>query len=75
MPGLSGTGPLGEGPMSGRGLGYCRPGYERAVYAAPAFRLRRYRAAGYPSYGRGTGFGPGTARGRGRVGRGFRRWF
>jgi len=27
MPGLNGTGPLGYGPMSGRGMGYCRGGY------------------------------------------------
>ncbi len=31
MPGGDGTGPLGQGPMTGRGLGYC------AGYAAPGF--------------------------------------
>jgi hypothetical protein len=25
MPGLSGTGPRGEGPLTGRGLGWCDP--------------------------------------------------
>jgi hypothetical protein len=31
MPGGNGTGPLGQGPMTGRGLGYC------AGYGAPGF--------------------------------------
>lgn len=26
MPGFDGTGPLGQGPRTGRGLGYCAPG-------------------------------------------------
>jgi len=25
MPGFNGTGPMGGGPMTGRGLGYCNP--------------------------------------------------
>ena len=49
MPGGDRTGPLGQGPMTGRGLGYCadnsRPGY---------FGVR---------FGRGW-FGRGQARGR-----------
>ena len=35
MPGLDRTGPLGEGPMTGRGLGYCGQGRvfpENVVY-------------------------------------------
>lgn len=29
MPGFNGTGPRGQGPMTGRGLGNCGPGYRR----------------------------------------------
>jgi hypothetical protein len=43
MPGGNGTGPLGMGPMTGRGMGYC------AVDAAP----------GYLAYGFGKGMGRG----------------
>ncbi|MCD6320335.1 MAG: DUF5320 domain-containing protein [Candidatus Desulfofervidaceae bacterium] len=64
MPRLNGTGPLGMGPMTGRGLGYCpgviRPGIPPAGYAT------------IPYYGRGwrRGFGRGRGAGRG-FGRGF----
>ncbi|HEX42645.1 MAG TPA: hypothetical protein ENN81_11405 [Phycisphaerales bacterium] len=51
MPGGDGTGPLGYGPMTGRGAGYC------AGYGAPgAFGpLGRGRGRGR---GRGLRFGP-----------------
>ncbi|MBC8419906.1 MAG: DUF5320 domain-containing protein [Desulfobacteraceae bacterium] len=57
MPGFNGTGPRGEGPMTGGGRGFCNPagvGY----------------GAGYESgfgrgFGRGAGFRRGAARGRG----------
>mgnify|MGYP001091743802 CR=1 FL=1 len=58
MPGGDGTGPLGQGSMTGRGLGYC------VGYAAPGFTWGR-------GYGRGQGFGRGLGYGRGL---GFRRW-
>ncbi len=29
MPGLNGTGPMGSGSMTGRGLGYCQTGVAR----------------------------------------------
>lgn len=29
MPGMDGTGPFGQGPMTGRGLGYCGRGLRR----------------------------------------------
>ncbi|MBN1166143.1 MAG: DUF5320 domain-containing protein [Methanospirillaceae archaeon] len=35
MPGYNGTGPLGRGPMTGRGLGYCQTGYFRGGQRAP----------------------------------------
>ena len=44
MPGGDGTGPSGQGPMTGRGLGYC------VGYVAPGFTWGR-------GYGRGRGFG------------------
>jgi hypothetical protein len=55
MPGGDRTGPLGQGPRTGRGFGYCTgndaPGY-------------------YRGYGGGRGQGMGNGRGMGR-GRGF----
>lgn len=58
MPGGDGTGPSGQGPMTGRKLGYCanngQPVYDRPVYG----------------YGRrGAGYGIGW--GRGGMGRGL----
>ncbi len=44
MPALDGTGPRGQGPMTGRGLGYCSPGYARGY------------GLGYRRFGRGFGF-------------------
>lgn len=58
MPGGDGTGPMGMGPMTGRGAGYC------AGYGAPGF------ANPWPRMGRGRGF---WRRGFGR-GFGWRRW-
>lgn len=60
MPGLDGTGPRGEGPMTGGGRGYCTPGQ---VGNRPTYGW------GY-GYGRGYGQGRGIRRGYGR-GRGF----
>ena len=57
MPWGDGTGPWGQGPMTGRGLGYC------AGYPHPGFVV--------PGPGFGRGFGRGWGRGFGR-GRGFR---
>ena len=56
MPTGDGTGPQGEGPMTGRRLGYC------AGYSTPGFMNQ--------GFGRG-GFGRGRGRGFGR-GRGWR---
>lgn len=51
MPRGDGTGPLGRGPMTGRGLGFCNPDYADTP----------------PAYGRGMGFGRGRGfRGGGR---------
>jgi len=59
MPGGDRTGPMGMGPMTGRGAGFCA-GYGAAGYANAV-----------PS--RGMGFGRG--RGFGGGGRGWRHWF
>lgn len=59
MPRGDGTGPMGQGPMTGRGTGYC------AGYSAP----------GYMNPAWGGGFcRPGIGRGRGR-GFAWRNWF
>jgi len=73
MPGFDGTGPMGGGPMTGWGRGYCNS--FGVNYGAPP--------AGGPGYwgaGRGFGWGRGFGRrflgwfGRGRgYGRGFGR--
>jgi len=62
MSGFDGTGPMGAGPMTGRGQGQCNP-------AGTGYR---------PAYGRGFGYGMGYGRGRGfrgGVGSGFGRGF
>jgi len=58
MPGFDGTGPRGEGAMTGGARGYCNP--SRAGYA-PAYG----RGFG-PGMGRGFGRGPGLGYGMGR---------
>jgi hypothetical protein len=68
MPGFNGTGPMGAGPMTGGGRGYCNP-------AGAAYGPRCGRGFGYGrGMGRGRGFrrgfGPGFGMGRG-YGRGF----
>lgn len=62
MPGFDGTGPMGGGPMTGGGRGYCNPagqgvpyyGYGRGLGLARGFRGGRGsgRFAGYPRGGR-----------------------
>jgi hypothetical protein len=57
MPGRDGTGPLGEGPMTGKGFGYCNADNINTVF--PYFGrggYRRYyacRRTGGLGYGRG----------------------
>lgn len=60
MPGGDRSGPLGEGPMTGRGMGFCA-GYPTPGYAQPGPGR---------GFGRGRGFGGG-----GRGGRGWRHRF
>lgn len=57
MPYGDRTGPMGVGPRSGRGFGYCS-GSGRPGYMAGSRRRGGYGAAGYgESFGRGQGFG------------------
>ena len=60
MPGRDGTGPMGAGPMTGRGFGGCYAGYGRGA-----------GVAGF-GFGRGIGRGMGC---RGGFGRGIARCF
>ena len=53
MPFGDGTGPLGQGPMTGRGAGFCR-GYNRPGYANPILRRKVGFAQGW--FGRGRGW-------------------
>jgi len=62
MPGGDRTGPLGQGPRTGRAAGYCA-GYGMPGYANPIWGRGFGR-------GRGWGFGPGRGRGWWR----FFRW-
>ncbi|MFH1570977.1 MAG: DUF5320 domain-containing protein, partial [Gemmatimonadota bacterium] len=57
MPRGDGTGPWGQGPMTGRSLGYCA-GYEQPGYAAPGPGHGWARGGG-GGYGRGRGWGRG----------------
>jgi len=59
MPRGDGTGPMGQGPMSGRGAGYCA-GYGAPGYANPA------GGRGFAGRGLGRGWGRGWGRGLGR---------
>ena len=60
MPGFDGTGPMGQGPMTGGGFGYCGAGY-------------RARTMGGFGRGRGAGRGFRAGFGRGLGGRAFQR--
>ncbi len=66
MPGFDRSGPLGQGPMTGRGLGLC------SGYARPSGLRGPGLAWRHGWYGRGRGFGFGRGRGFGRgYGRGY----
>lgn len=61
MPGLNGTGPMGQGRMTGRGLGDCSGNYSDAG----DYNMR--------GFGRGYRMGRGVGRGRGCCNRFFSR--
>ncbi|NQU18044.1 MAG: DUF5320 domain-containing protein [Candidatus Saganbacteria bacterium] len=64
MPGGDGTGPRREGPMTGRGMGYCV-----VALGKTAANVGRFIARGF---GWGRGRGQGQGRGTGRMFRGGR---
>jgi hypothetical protein len=76
MPGFDGTGPQGQGPMTGRGEGYCAIPLDRTPrtpygYAGlqgrpvPLYRQRwTCRVRPFRRIGRAFGRGPGRGRGR-----------
>lgn len=61
MPGLNGTGPMGAGSRTGRGMGRCRP-------ADASYGAANWTGGMGRGMGRGMGFGAGMGRflGRGR---------
>lgn len=59
MPGFDGRGPMGLGPMTGGGRGFCNP----AAYGAGVWCRRGLR----PGSGRGLALGRGRGFGSGRV--------
>ena len=63
MPGFNGTGPMGMGPRTGGGFGYCPPGSGPAPVRGSAGFYGVGRG-GYPRGG-GRGFAYGGGRGRG----------
>lgn len=82
MPGCNRTGPRGQGPMTGRGMGYCRPAIqneqtENTVEATGTPGTGVPQPANLPGqveYGRGRGGIPcGCGRGFGGGRRGGRR--
>ena len=83
MPRFDGTGPQGQGPMAGRGQGYCalqvpdpgQPSYGYAGIQGAPVRLDPSVAGPAPGAGVGRSFGRGRGRGAGRGrGRRSRRW-
>ena len=79
MPGFDGTGPMGQGPMTGGGRGFCaipNRAYGPSGYGVRVPQSFYGRSFGGPIFGAGRGGLP-WGGGRGRVfggGRGFRRW-
>jgi hypothetical protein len=77
MPFGDGTGPMGLGPMTGRGAGFCagfgRPGFANSMPGYPYSYGYSGPAPVWPRWGYGFGRGFGRGWGRG-FGRGWRRW-
>lgn len=66
MPGLDGTGPMGQGTGTGRGLGNCKPANDTKDNT----NISRPMGG---AFGRGFGRGMGRGFSNGFAGRGFRR--
>lgn len=67
MPRGDGTGPRGDGPMTGRGMGNCVVDLGKAAATVGSFIARGF------GWGRGRGAGRGMGRGLGRMFRGGRK--
>lgn len=67
MPGFNQTGPMGQGPMTGRRMGRCTA--QEATGQNQTVAPKGESIENQPDNLRGRGFGPG--RGRGRGGQGF----
>ena len=65
MPGYDGTGPRGEGPMTGRGFGYCGTGRPARLGVWPAVGLGLGLGMRWGARRFGRGFGAGYGRGYG----------
>jgi len=85
MPGFDGTGPMGMGPRTGGGRGFCQPGVGYATFGGYSYAANPYGGysyGGHPYGGYPSGFGVGRGGfprggGRGRAfggGRGRNRW-
>ena len=73
MPRFNGTGPLGQGPLTGRGMGYCMmnlpaPGTNYSPYGYAGIEGSPYYIPPARPFGRMAfrGFGRGRGMGRGR---------
>lgn len=65
MPGFDGTGPIGAGPQTGGGFGYCPPNGGPA-YSGGAYPIYGVGRGGYPrGGGRGRAWGGGRGQGMG----------
>ena len=62
MPGLNQTGPMGQGPRTGRGMGRCNPDNKGKTDD----EILQNSEQSYQVQGRGLGRGFGLGRGRGR---------
>ena len=80
MPRFNGTGPQGQGPMTGRGEGYCAlplPESGQAAYGYAGLQSTSVRESRFARWSRpvmwlGRAFGRGRGRGAGGGGRGRR---
>lgn len=72
MPGLNQTGPMGQGPMTGRRMGRCSNYGAKTEKEETASSENQKADHGNNFPGRGFGFGWRAGRGRGGKGMGFR---
>lgn len=73
MPGFDGTGPMGMGPLTGRGMGFCAVPYSGTPYPITSSYPAYPTTYGYPVMYARPYFFPRMGRGWGR-GRGRGRW-